>query len=87
MANVVYVLCGIASLACALLLLRSYSRTRSRLLLWSGVCFALFALNNAVLVLDVVIIPETDFQGLLWRNMLGASAGSVLLFGLIWELT
>ena len=38
----VYVLCLLTSLACAVLLLRSYRQTRIRLLLWSGLCFALF---------------------------------------------
>ena len=39
MASTVYVLCTLASTLCALLLLRDYGRTRSRLLLWSGLSF------------------------------------------------
>jgi hypothetical protein len=31
------------------LLLRAYRRLRTRLLLWSSLCFVLLALNNAVL--------------------------------------
>ena len=33
---VVYLLCFLASVLCALLLLRGYQRSRARLLLWSG---------------------------------------------------
>jgi hypothetical protein len=36
MAAAVYVLCALTSLACAVLLLRSYARRRVRLLLWNG---------------------------------------------------
>ncbi|MBX3019874.1 MAG: hypothetical protein KF767_18450 [Bdellovibrionaceae bacterium] len=87
MADLVYVLCGVTCVACAVLLFRAYRRTGTQLLMWSALCFGLFALNNSVLVMDVVVFPERDFQGLLWRNALGSGAGAVLLFGLIWELT
>lgn len=40
MVSIVYILCAITSLACAVLLLRSFRRTRARLLLWSGISFA-----------------------------------------------
>ena len=39
MATVVYLLCALTSLGCALLLLAAYRRERARLLLWSCVCF------------------------------------------------
>lgn len=87
MAESVYVLCALMSFACAFLLLRAHSVSGSRLLLWSGLCFGFLALNNIVLVVDLVILPEIDFQGSIWRNGIGAVAGSLLLFGLIWELT
>lgn len=87
MAVIVYLLCGIFSLLCAGLLFRSYKKTPSHLLFWSAFCFSLLALNNTVLIIDLVIFPQIDFNGALFRNVLGASAGSVLLFGLIWELS
>ena len=49
MIQLVYLLCALTSLACAVLLLRGYFRTRVRLLLWSGLCFVGLALNNALL--------------------------------------
>jgi hypothetical protein len=83
MAEAVYVLCAITSLACTWLLLRSYADTRVRLLLWSGLCFAGLALNNVILFVDKVVAPDVDLSTV---RLLPAFVGvSVLLFGLIWE--
>lgn len=87
MAEIVYILCGLSSLACAVLLFRSYRQAPSHLLFWSGICFGFLALNNMVLFVDLVMLPNIDFSGSLLRNIFGASAGTVLLFGLIWELS
>ena len=43
---------------CASLLLLAYGRVRKRLLLWSGLCFAGLTLSNAVLILDLAILPS-----------------------------
>jgi hypothetical protein len=48
MAETVYILCALTSLACAVLLVRGYRRTPSRLLLLSSFCFVGLALNNAL---------------------------------------
>ena len=87
MAESIYILCCGLSLACTVMLYRAYKKGPSVLLLWSSACFAMLALNNALLVVDLVVFPDLDFHGWFWRNMLSAGAGSVLLFGLIWELT
>ncbi|HVT82005.1 MAG TPA: DUF5985 family protein, partial [Phycisphaerae bacterium] len=42
----IYLLCALTSLACAILLARGYLRSRAKILLWSGLCFALLAINN-----------------------------------------
>ena len=39
MSEIVYLLCAATSALCAALLVRSYRRSRSRLLLWSCLCF------------------------------------------------
>ena len=83
MAELVYLLCFLTSLACAALLLRGYKRTRSRLLLWSGLCFAMFTVNNALLFIDLVIYPEHDLSVI--RNLSGFLAVALLVFGLVWE--
>lgn len=81
MALVVYVLCALTSLACAVLLLRGYSRSKVRLLLWSGLCFVGFAVNNGVLVLDQS--TATDLSVL--RTLPAVAGLLLLLYGLIWD--
>ncbi|HVM03748.1 MAG TPA: DUF5985 family protein [Acidimicrobiales bacterium] len=83
MAEAVYLLCAITSVTCAVLLLRAYARTRTRLLLWSGLCFVGVGLNNVVLVVDLILVPDTDLST--WR-LVPAAAGIVLLvYGLAWD--
>jgi hypothetical protein len=79
----VYVLCALTSLACAWLLLRAYRRTRQRLLLWSGLCFAGLALNNVLLVVDLRMVPETDLS--LVRTLPALAGVALLLYGFIWD--
>lgn len=83
MLNAVYLLCALASVFCAWLLVRNYRRTRVRLALWTCLCFVGLAVNNLVLFVDRVIVPEIDFG--LWRSMIALAAVSILLFGMIWE--
>lgn len=83
MATAVYVLCAVTSLLCAVLLLRGWLRTRSRLLLWSALCFALLAANNTILFVDLSVWTEVDLGA--WRAGTGLAGLSVLLAGLIWE--
>ena len=80
----VYLLCFLTSAACALLLARSYRRTGARLLFWSGLCFAFLAANNLVVMLDLLVLPQSDFR--LERYLLSLAALGVLLFGFIWDL-
>lgn len=83
MAAIIYLLCAGTALACAWLLLRSYRISRHRLLLWSGLCFAGMFLNNLLLVLDRLILPEEDLST--WRLGSALLALLPLLYGLIWE--
>lgn len=80
----VYVLCFLTSAACAALLGRGYRRSRARLLLWSALCFALLALNNLLVIVDLVILTELTFR--LERLVVMLAAVGVLLFGFIWDL-
>jgi uncharacterized membrane protein len=79
----IYILCLLTSVGCAALLVRSYRETRARLLLWSALCFALLALNNLLVVVDILILPSVDFVP--FRHLAALAAVSVLLFGFIWE--
>lgn len=83
MALTVYVLCALTSLACAVLLLRGYARTRVRLLLWSGLCFVGFFLNNVLLVVDVRVVADVDLS--LYRTIPALAGVALLIYGLVWE--
>ena len=83
MAEAVYALCALTSIACAVLLLRTYLERRSRLLLWSCACFALLAANNVLLFVDRVVVPQMDLA--VARNLIASAGLLVLLVGLIWE--
>ena len=89
MAKLVYVLCALTSLACAAMLLRGYLRSRARLLLWSSLCFVFLFLNNVLLFVDKVVLPDQDTMfGVpfaVWRSMAALVGVGLLLVGLIWE--
>lgn len=57
MPEAVYLLCTLTSLGCAWLLFRGYQRSRTQLLFWSSVCFVGLAINNVLLLVDMVILP------------------------------
>jgi hypothetical protein len=82
-ATAVYVLCGLTSAACALLLLRAYGRRGARLLLWSGLGFVGFAVGNLMLVVDLVILPDRDL--VLMRSVPVLAGLAVLIYGLVWD--
>ncbi|RYD43422.1 MAG: hypothetical protein EOP83_31830 [Verrucomicrobiaceae bacterium] len=80
----VYILCFVTSLGCAVMLGRSYLRSRVGLLFWSAACFILLSLNNLVIVFDMLVIgPTIDLQ--LPRLFISLAAVSTLLFGFIWN--
>ncbi len=79
----VYLLCFLASAACAFLLVRSYRQSRTRLLLFSALCFILLAVNNFLVVLDIVVLPDVNLVP--YRHLAALSAVGVLIFGFIWD--
>lgn len=79
----VYILCMAASVLCAVLLARTYARTHSRLLLWTALSFSLLAVNNFLLVLDMLVFIQTDLWPL--RAITFQAALLLLLYGFIWE--
>lgn len=83
MAEVVYTIAALTSTACAWLLLRAYVRTRVRLLLWSGLAFVGLALNNAMLYVDILVVPQADLS--VWRLLPTVGGLGLLCYGLIWE--
>jgi hypothetical protein len=79
----VYLLCFATSVLCAILLVRSYIRSRTRLLFWTALCFAGLAANNLFLFVDIVVFPTVDLLPL--RHLSTLAAIAVLLYGFIWE--
>jgi hypothetical protein len=83
MAETIYVLCGLLSAACAALLLRQHRQSATPLTFWSGVGFAGLAASNALLVLDLVILPTLDLA--IWRSGIALVAVLAILFGFIMQ--
>jgi len=83
MGAAVYILGTVTTLLCAVLLLRGYLRTRTRLLLCSALCFFGLAVSNFLIFLDLVVYPNVDLY--LWRLLTATVAMVILLYGLIWE--
>lgn len=83
MGSAVYALCALTSIVCSILLLRGFFRRRTRLLLWSSIAFVGLAVNNALLFVDLVLVPETDLSGI--RGLCAFAAVMVLVFGLVWD--
>lgn len=83
MAKAVFLLCALTSALCAILLSRAYLRSRSRLLLWSALCFVGLALNNGLLVVDRIVLSDVDLS--VWRQVPAVIGVAVLLYGLVWD--
>lgn len=79
----VYALCLATSLACAIMLIRRYLRHRTRLLLGFALGFAALAVNNLLLVADMVVFPQVDLWA--WRQVSAGAAIVAILVAMIWE--
>jgi drug/metabolite transporter (DMT)-like permease len=83
-AEVVYLLCTATSLLCSILLFRAYRRTGTRLLMWSGICFACLCVNNVLLFLDIIVLgPRANLS--VWRGIAALIGIALLCYGLIEE--
>jgi hypothetical protein len=85
MADAIYLLCAATSVFCAFLLFRGWRASQQRLLFWSALCFAGFAVNNVLMVVDFLVVPNTDLS--IFRHVTALSSLGLLLFGLVWEST
>lgn len=83
MPALVYLFCFITCAACAGLLVRSWWKTRTRLLLWVAISFVFLAINNFFLLADTTLFPDIDFSA--FRLISSLVAISILVFGLVWE--
>jgi hypothetical protein len=80
-AFLIYLLCAITSIACAVLLLRGYLRSRARLLLWSALCFVGLSINNLALLVDMRLAMDHSTV----RSIPSLIGVMLLVFGLIWD--
>lgn len=83
LANAIYALCALTSIACAVLLVRGYRRSRVRLLFWSAWCFAGLTLNNVLLIVDLRVLRQVDLE--IWRTLPAVVGVALLVYGLVWE--
>jgi hypothetical protein len=84
MATVVYALCALTSVACAVLLMRGYMASRVRLLLWGALCFTGLAINNVLLFVDLGLVPGVDLS--VWRSLPALAGVLALVYGLSWDV-
>jgi hypothetical protein len=83
MAGIIFILCALTSLTCSVLLFRAFWRGKTRLLMWSGLCFLGLALNNALLYVDVLVVPNIDLSVV---RTIPALVGIIcLIYGLIMD--
>ncbi|MBC7693172.1 MAG: hypothetical protein H7222_15515 [Methylotenera sp.] len=83
MAALVYVLCAFTSSLCAYVLIAKYRVTRLRMLGWCGLGFVGFALNNVLLVVDLVLMPDSNLS--IVRTIPALIGVSLMIWGLVWE--
>lgn len=81
--QVIYALCALTSLTCAVMLVRGYLKSRTRILFWASICFVCLALNNALLYLDLIVFP--DLPIVVFRVFPGVIGLAVFIYGLIWD--
>ena len=82
-AKTIYLLCAATSLLVAMMLMRQYVKSRTRLVLWSVISFAGLAVNSVLVYVDLVMYTGVDLS--VYRSAAGAFAMVVMLYGLIWE--
>ena len=84
MAALVYLLGTLVTLLCTGLLLRAYTKARTPLLLWSGLCFGLLTVSNALLFIDLVLLAR-EYSLYVWRLSTADGGMLLLMYGLIFE--
>ena len=82
-AEAVYVLCALTSTLCAVLLLLKYRRNRLPFLFWSSLCFVGLAINNVLLFIDLIVVPEVDLS--IVRTVPGLLGVVLLVWGFVRE--
>lgn len=80
----IYLSCAAMGLACSVLLFRGYRRNGARLLLLCGLFFLSLSLENVLVFVDRIILPDVDLY--LLRTSVAMVGVSLFLVGLIWDV-
>ena len=80
---VLTLLAALAGGACMGVLFRAYSRTGVRLLFWSALAFVCLSVNNVLLFVDLVVLPDIDLR--MYRLTAAFVGVLFLIYGFIWE--
>lgn len=80
-AQLVYILCAVTSILCAILLFRRWRRHGGALLFWSTGCFVGMGISNILLYVDLVVLPQIDLEPL--RACVTLASLLMLIYGLI----
>jgi nicotinamide riboside transporter PnuC len=83
LARIIYLSCGITSMLCFVLLMRSYLRTKGKLLFYTSLFFAFMTISNVLLFIDLIVAPQRDLSMI--RTVASLIGVSTLLYGLIWK--
>lgn len=79
----VYVLCALTSSLCAFMLLMNYRSVRTRFLFWSALGFIGFAINNILLCVDILVVPQFDLS--IIRTLPAVIGVLVWAWGFVWD--
>lgn len=81
--TLVYGLCMVTAMMCAVLLLQAYRKSGYRLLLWVGMFFCVATANNLLLIVDKLAVPHADLT--VYRYSVALLGICLLLPGLVFE--
>lgn len=84
MAGIVYILCALTSLLCAVLLIRGYMKNKFRLLFWCSFGFIGFTINNILLFVDLIVFPDVSYI-INFRTLPAVIGMGTMIYGLIME--
>ncbi len=79
--KIVYLLCALTGILCAVLLARRWRNHPNALLFWSALCFFCLAITNVLLFADLVLLPQIDLTHA--RSLVTLLGMAMLIYGLI----
>lgn len=83
MAAIVYLLCTLSSILCTYLVFRTYRASGARFLLSCTIGFSGLAVANAILFIDLLLVPGVDM--LVYRQLTTFISLLALVWGFVWE--